>query len=92
MKADWGFCCFIETSTKNILFDTGMKPEILEGNFKTMGVDPKDIDTVVISHWHEDHYGGLPWVVEQNGDIELLLPDKMSDWNFGLYKDKVHFV
>jgi ribonuclease BN (tRNA processing enzyme) len=30
---------------------------------RVQGIDPRDIDTVVISHLHGDHFGGLPFLV-----------------------------
>jgi glyoxylase-like metal-dependent hydrolase (beta-lactamase superfamily II) len=57
----------IETGTERILVDTGMgaPPEIapdsgwLPSRFRTTGTEPEAIDLVVLTHFHEDHYGGL---------------------------------
>jgi glyoxylase-like metal-dependent hydrolase (beta-lactamase superfamily II) len=56
----------INTGDQLILFDTGMGDLKLFGpttgkllsNMKQAGVDPKDIDAVVMSHAHIDHCGG----------------------------------
>jgi 7,8-dihydropterin-6-yl-methyl-4-(beta-D-ribofuranosyl)aminobenzene 5'-phosphate synthase len=41
------------------LFDTGMSSMVLEHNARALGIDLDDVDHVVISHGHPDHYGGL---------------------------------
>jgi 7,8-dihydropterin-6-yl-methyl-4-(beta-D-ribofuranosyl)aminobenzene 5'-phosphate synthase len=42
-----------------ILLDTGLTADILLHNMKALGISPNEIDHVVISHGHPDHYGGL---------------------------------
>lgn len=42
-----------------VLFDTGMTGSVLLHNADALSVDLHEIDHVVISHGHPDHYGGL---------------------------------
>lgn len=55
----WGFAAVIETGAHKLLFDTGGDGPTLLGNFRRLGIDPRSIDTVVLSHIHGDHTGGL---------------------------------
>ena len=54
-------------STK-VLFDAGITGHAMEHNLAALGVDPAEIDHVVISHGHPDHYGGVHRVLELAGD------------------------
>lgn len=57
----------VNTGDRVILFDTGMGPSTmfgsgtgrLLGNLRHAGIEPKDVDAVVISHAHIDHCNGL---------------------------------
>jgi len=63
-KADWGFACLIESAAKTILFDTGTKSDILLQNAEILNRDLAAVETVVLSHNHGDHTGGLGAVLE----------------------------
>ena len=39
-----------------------------------LGVDPREIDIIVLSHIHGDHVGGLDEVLEADGDAAVYLP------------------
>ncbi len=71
LKSDWGFSCVIEKEYEIILFDTGANGKILLHNMKNLGINPKNIDKIVISHEHWDHKGGLKSLVPYIKDVEL---------------------
>ncbi len=56
-----------EDRTANILFDVGADPQVLLGNMECLGLSPKDIDCIVLSHNHWDHARGLPEVISAIG-------------------------
>ena len=53
-------CIFVESATARFLIDCGASSLIA---MKRFGVDPNDIDLVLLSHLHGDHFGGLPFLV-----------------------------
>ncbi|MCW3982623.1 MAG: MBL fold metallo-hydrolase [Candidatus Bathyarchaeota archaeon] len=50
---------FSDKKVHSILFDTGISPEGVVENAKRMGLDLGEVDYVVLSHGHYDHFGGL---------------------------------
>lgn len=56
---EWGFAAVIETPETRILFDTGFKPGTVLGNATRLQEDLSDIETVILTHFHTDHTGGL---------------------------------
>lgn len=48
----------VKTKKSEILLDTGLGRELFN-NLKSSGVAPEDIDAVLITHLHGDHFGGL---------------------------------
>ena len=71
LKADHGLAVLISINDYNLLFDTGTKGEILLANMKKLGVEPKEIDEIIISHDHDDHYGGLADFLAKNNQVKV---------------------
>ena len=78
MLADWGFSIVIQGLDKEILFDTGTKPEIFESNFKKSGIDASKIDLLLFSHEHGDHIGGISSFVKMKTGIPVIFPHSFS--------------
>lgn len=57
-RAEHGLSFLVEADRK-ILFDTGSFPDLIEYNSRILGIDLSEIDTIVLSHGHDDHSGGL---------------------------------
>jgi 7,8-dihydropterin-6-yl-methyl-4-(beta-D-ribofuranosyl)aminobenzene 5'-phosphate synthase len=64
LRTAWGFACWVETDVSVVLFDTGGDHATLLGNLDALGLDPRRIDAVVLSHIHADHTGGLPGLLQ----------------------------
>ena len=79
LRSEWGFACLIEGAEKTILFDTGGDGAILLSNMKMLGIDPRDIDIVALSHMHWDHVGGLPDILLKNNDITVYMLESFPD-------------
>lgn len=56
--AEHGFSLLIEHEGRKILFDTGYT-QVVNHNLRSLYIHPVQIDTLVLSHGHHDHTGGL---------------------------------
>ena len=59
-------CFYVESPDVNFLIDCGAS--VLPG-LKKNQVKPHDIDLIMITHFHGDHYGGLPFVFAKIGNL-----------------------
>ncbi len=59
----------LTTPEGNILFDSAQEPYVdwVIGNIKKVGVDPKSIKYIILSHGHVDHFGGAAKIQEASG-------------------------
>lgn len=81
----------VRTGGRLVMIDTGNGPRSLSAGtgltaqrLAALGVDPKQIETVLISHFHGDHIGGL---VTMEGapafpNAEIKVP--LDEWNYWL--------
>jgi 7,8-dihydropterin-6-yl-methyl-4-(beta-D-ribofuranosyl)aminobenzene 5'-phosphate synthase len=75
LEAAWGFACVIEGLSDTILFDSGGDGPRLLRNMSKLGVDPRTVDAVVLSHAHDDHTGGLAGFLDVRGDVRVYAPE-----------------
>jgi ribonuclease BN (tRNA processing enzyme) len=53
-------CIYVRCEATHLLIDCGASSLIA---MKRFGVDPSLIDTILLSHLHGDHFGGLPFLI-----------------------------
>ncbi len=70
LLGEHGLSFYIEAGERRILFDTGQNL-VIAHNARVLGVDLNRIDTVVLSHGHYDHSGGLQSLLAGNPDFTL---------------------
>lgn len=58
-----GVSYFIQDDNYNILFDTGYSDIFIKNAYK-MNIDINNINSIVISHGHNDHTWGLPYLIK----------------------------
>ncbi|MFA7485232.1 MAG: MBL fold metallo-hydrolase, partial [Phycisphaerae bacterium] len=63
LETEHGLALWIENKDKKILFDTGQSDLLLQ-NAEKLGVNLAQANTIVLSHGHYDHSGGLTAAAE----------------------------
>ena len=79
LSRGWGFGCVIDTPQETVLFDTGGDSDALLSNMEVMEVEAAGIETVVLSHIHGDHTGGLAGFLKVNSDVGVFIPESFPD-------------
>lgn len=69
-----GLSIYIETGKHKILMDTGASGKTLS-NARKLGVDLNKVDTVVLSHGHYDHSGGIPAFCSMNAGAAVYMQE-----------------
>jgi metallo-beta-lactamase class B len=59
------------------IYDYSVEAEVAEG-LRKLGLDPNDIEYVIVSHGHGDHVGGAAYLQEQFGARVVM---SEADWN-----------
>jgi metallo-beta-lactamase class B len=69
----------LTTPEGNILFDSAQEPYVdyVIGNIRKVGVDPKTIKYIILSHGHLDHFGGAAKIQEASGGRVVAVEE---DW------------
>lgn len=81
MAGEWGLSLHLQSKgdaegSGQYLLDFGYTPEILLRNFMLLGIAPEQLNGLILSHGHRDHFGGLAGFVAQHrgrmrGDIKF---------------------
>ena len=71
--SEHGLSFYIETEHHKLLADTGATDLLLK-NAEKLGIDLTKVDTVILSHGHYDHGGGILPFVEINPAAKIYIP------------------
>ena len=87
-----GLCFYIETEKHKLLMDTGASDLLLE-NAEKLGVDLTEVDTVVLSHGHYDHGGGILPFAKINPAAKIYVPEKAFGEYYSMNKaGEPHYI
>jgi 7,8-dihydropterin-6-yl-methyl-4-(beta-D-ribofuranosyl)aminobenzene 5'-phosphate synthase len=64
LEPAWGFSALVDYEQQRVLFDTGDRDTHLLAALDVLEIDPASLETVVLSHYHADHTGGLPFITQ----------------------------
>ena len=71
-KNEHGLSFYIQAHNTNILFDTGASSLYLE-NARKLSLPIEEVDTLIISHGHYDHTGGLSDFLKINKNAKIYM-------------------
>ena len=80
--AEHGLSIYIETENHKLLLDTGQTDAVVK-NAEVLGIDLTAVDTVILSHGHYDHSGGiLPFAEENPEALRVFLEEYKASTDF----------
>jgi 7,8-dihydropterin-6-yl-methyl-4-(beta-D-ribofuranosyl)aminobenzene 5'-phosphate synthase len=75
LRAEHGFSALVTVlhggREHRLLFDTGISPDGLLENMRRLELSPRDIETLILSHGHFDHVGGMAGLARELGPAGL---------------------
>ena len=87
-----GLCFYIETEKHKLLMDAGQTGLLLE-NAEKLGIDLTQVDTVVLSHGHYDHGGGILPFAKINPTAKIYVPEAAFGEYYSMNKDgEPHYI
>ena len=79
--AEHGLSLYIETKKHKLLLDTGQTDAIVK-NAEALKIDLSAVDTVILSHGHYDHSGGILPFSEINHTAQIILQRSAAEPHF----------
>lgn len=91
LLSEHGLSFYIEAGGHTILLDTGASSSFME-NASRLGLDLSKVETVILSHGHYDHGGGLPAFLERYPQAELCLREEAFGQYYAFENDRYHRI
>lgn len=89
-----GNSCFIETNESKILIDLGTTTSYVVNELDKLGVNPREIDAILITHIHKDHINGLSTFIKKYNPLIyvtekllMLLEEEIGSFRYEVYQD-----
>ena len=76
--AEHGLSIYIETEKHKLLLDTGQTDAVIK-NAKVLNIDLSAVDTVILSHGHYDHSGGILPFSKLNHSAQIIMQRKAAE-------------
>ncbi|HOC35237.1 MAG TPA: MBL fold metallo-hydrolase [Ruminococcus flavefaciens] len=72
---------YVETENHKLLLDTGQTDAVVR-NAEALGVDLNSVDTVILSHGHYDHSGGILPFSKLNHTAQLIMQRSAAESHY----------
>lgn len=86
---EWAYnMLLVQGADHTVLVDTGIGREAVPGagqlrdTLRALGVEPEDVDTLIITHAHADHIGGLTFFEDQLAFPNARTVMQRSEWEY----------
>ena len=79
--AEHGLSLYIETENHKLLLDTGQTDAVVR-NAEALSIDLSAVDTVILSHGHYDHSGGILPFSEINHTAQIIMQRSAAEPHF----------
>ncbi len=86
-----GLSFYVETEKHKLLVDTGATDMFLR-NAKKLRIDLSRVDTVILSHGHYDHSGGIVPFSELNSSARIYMRDNVDGEYYNLKDNKEKYI
>ena len=86
-----GLSFYAETAHHRILLDTGASDAFLR-NAELLGIDLAQVDTVILSHGHYDHCGGVMEFAKRNPRARICIRDCAGGDFFHVGEDGIRYI
>ena len=86
-----GLSFYIETKYHKLLVDTGATDMSLR-NARILDIDVTEVDTVVLSHGHYDHSGGIIPFIEKNNKARIYMTETAGGEYYNLKNDLEKYI
>ena len=87
LKAEHGLSLLVEHHGARILFDTGNGDNLIKNGIE-MGIELEAIETIVLSHGHYDHTGGLSQLIPLNQHSKIVAHPFVLSQRYSCHPDK----
>ena len=84
LKSEHGLCMWIETTQGVALWDSGGSGEVLEHNLQILRLEPDRIHALALSHAHDDHTGGLDFLLSAYPELPVFAHSDIFRERFSL--------
>lgn len=86
-----GLSVYVETEKHKLLVDTGATDAFLK-NAETLGIDLKQVDTVILSHGHYDHSGGILPFAGLNPTARIYMQESARHDYYSIHEDGEEYI
>lgn len=90
--SEHGFALWIETENNKIIFDTGQNYTTLLTNGRSLRIDLSSADTLILSHGHFDHTGGVSEILKLIPDIDVYYHPALTSTRFSVTDDSARSI